>query len=79
MSAALDLRIILIMTVSVDLTLVRNPLRVHARKHKRQSGGGSFFLACEDFARMFPHSFPVCALFFFLLPFLSFFFFFFLK
>ena len=28
-------------------------------------GGGGFFLACEDFGRMFDHSFPACALFFF--------------
>ena len=27
-------------------------------------GGGGFFLACEDFGRMFDHSFPVCAFFF---------------
>ena len=33
------------------------------------SGGGgdsgSFFLACEDFGRIFDHSFPDCAIFFF--------------
>ena len=34
-------------------------------------GGGDFFLACEDFACMFDHSFPTCAS--------SSFFFFFLK
>ena len=28
-------------------------------------GGGGFFLACEDFARMFDNSFPACAFFFF--------------
>ena len=28
-------------------------------------GGGGFFLACEDFGRMFDNSFPVCAFFFF--------------
>ena len=27
--------------------------------------GGSFFLTCEDFGRMFNHSFPTCAIFFF--------------
>ena len=27
--------------------------------------GGGFFLACEDFGRMFDHSFPVCTFFFF--------------
>ena len=27
-------------------------------------GGGGFFLACEDFGRMFDHSFLVCAYFF---------------
>ena len=26
--------------------------------------GGGFFLACEDFGRMFGHSFPACAFFF---------------
>ena len=26
---------------------------------------GGFFLACEEFWRMFDHSFPACALFFF--------------
>ena len=26
-------------------------------------GGGGFFLACEDFGRMFGHSFPACAFF----------------
>ena len=30
-----------------------------------QGGGGSFFLACEDFGRMFNHSFPICAFFLF--------------
>ena len=30
-------------------------------------GGGGFFLACEDFGRMFYNSFPACAFFFFLL------------
>ena len=25
------------------------------------SGGGGFFLTCEDFGRMFNHSFPACA------------------
>ena len=29
------------------------------------SGGGGFFLAGEDFGRMFNHSFPVCIFFFF--------------
>ena len=28
------------------------------------SGGGGFFLACEDFGRMFDNSFPACAFFF---------------
>ena len=28
-------------------------------------GSGGFFLACEDFGRMFDHSFPACAFFFF--------------
>ena len=28
-------------------------------------GGGGFFLACEDFGRMFDISFPACAFFFF--------------
>ena len=28
--------------------------------------GGGFFLACEDFGRMFDNSFPACAFFFFL-------------
>ena len=27
--------------------------------------GGFFFLACEDFGRMFDHSFPACSFFFF--------------
>ena len=26
-------------------------------------GGGGFFLACEDFGRMFDNSFPTCAFF----------------
>ena len=26
-------------------------------------GGGGFFLACEDFGRMFDNSFPACAFF----------------
>ena len=30
-------------------------------------GGGGFLLACEDLGRMFDHSFPVCAFFFFFL------------
>ena len=25
-------------------------------------GGGAFFLACEDFGRMFDHAFPACAI-----------------
>ena len=29
-------------------------------------GGGGFFLACENFGRMFDNSFPACAFFFFL-------------
>ena len=29
------------------------------------AGGGGFFLACEDFGRMFDHSFSVCTFFFF--------------
>ena len=28
------------------------------------SGGGGFFYACEDFGRMFDHSFPACTFFF---------------
>ena len=28
-------------------------------------GGSGFFLVCEDFGRMFDHSFPACAFFFF--------------
>ena len=28
-------------------------------------GGGGFFFACENFERMFDHSFPACAFFFF--------------
>ena len=28
------------------------------------SGGGGFFLACEDFGRMFDNSFSACAFFF---------------
>lgn len=28
-------------------------------------GGGGLFLACKDFRRMFDHSFPACASFFF--------------
>ena len=28
--------------------------------------GGGFFLACEDFGRMFDDSFPACDFFFFL-------------
>ena len=28
-------------------------------------GGGGFFCACEDFGRMFDHSFPICVLLFF--------------
>ena len=27
-------------------------------------GSGGFFLACEDFGRMFDNSFPACAFFF---------------
>ena len=27
------------------------------------SGGGGFFLACEDFGRMFDNSFSACAFF----------------
>ena len=27
--------------------------------------GSGFFFACEDFGRMFDHSFPACAFFFF--------------
>ena len=30
------------------------------------NGGGDFFLACKAFGRMFNHSFPICAFFFFL-------------
>ena len=30
-------------------------------------GGGGFFIACEDFARIFDNSFPACAFFFFFL------------
>ena len=30
-------------------------------------GGGCFFLACEDFGRMFDNLFPACAFFFFFL------------
>ena len=28
-------------------------------------GGGGLFLACKDFRRMFDHSFPACASYFF--------------
>ena len=28
-------------------------------------GGGGFFLACEDFGRMFDNLFPACVFFFF--------------
>ena len=31
------------------------------------SCGGGFFLACEDFGRMFDNSIPACAFFIFLL------------
>ena len=30
-----------------------------------ESGGGGFFLACEDFGKMFDHSFPAYTFFFF--------------
>ena len=30
-------------------------------------GGGGFILACGDFWRLFDHSFPICAAFFFFL------------
>ena len=33
--------------------------------HCRYGGGGGFFLACEDFGRMFDSSFPACAFLFF--------------
>ena len=32
--------------------------------HNGDSGGGGFFLACEDFGRMFDNSFPACAFLF---------------
>ena len=36
------------------------------RKHIRNviTCGGGFFLACQDFGRMFDNSFPACAFFF---------------
>ena len=36
-----------------------------ARKQLRLQSGGGFFLACEDFGRMFDNSFPACASIFF--------------
>ena len=32
------------------------------RKIGKVNGGGGFFLVCEDFGRMFDHSFPACSL-----------------
>ena len=44
----------------------------HQRSEREKSmlrciihGGGGFFLACEDFEKMFDHLFPACASFFF--------------
>ena len=44
---------------------------LRAAHYVRFAGGGGFFLACEDFGRMFDKSFSACASFFFF----SFFFF----
>ena len=35
------------------------------REYLVYGGGGGFFLACEDFGRMFDNSFPACAVFLF--------------
>ena len=37
----------------------------HEQETSGSGGGGGFFLACEDFGRMFNDPFPACAFFFF--------------
>ena len=49
----------------IYLQLITNTLRgVHQAYSKRLKGGGSFFLTCENFGRIFHHSFYACAFIF---------------
>ena len=53
------------MSANIDSRLFSSSRSSHNHHFDYSAHGGGFFLACKDFGRMFDHSFPACAFFFY--------------